>query len=200
MANNFFKIWPRNLISSYFNIIGLSAKALKYHYHNKPYHWKRYTEGETHQVVMCGKHIVQGTYLKTSFTKNAVTDLTGSSLSPGATVLDLSAGQVSSTFMHKPAAATFPGSQQFPNCLLLCGIPGCPILFSGVKQIQNKLVGRFSHFTSSQKTEVPKVQYKMDITTFFWFTESVNFRAGKNHKSNHSSLGIKIFSFCFSGS
>lgn len=146
---------------------------------------------------MCGKHIVQGTYLKTSFTKNDVTDLTGSSLS----ILDLSAGQVSSTFMHKPAAATFPGSQQFPNCLLLCGIPGCPILFSGVKQIQNKLVGRFSHFTSSQKTEVPKVQYKMDITTFFWFTESVNFRAGKNHKSlNHSSSVIKIFSFCFSGS
>lgn len=38
---------------------------------------------------MCGKYIAQGTYLKTSFIKNDVTDVTGNSLPPGATTLDL---------------------------------------------------------------------------------------------------------------
>ena len=82
--------------------------------------------------------------------------------------------------MHKPAAATLPSSQQFPQLPFTVQDSWSPILFSGVKQIQNKLVRSFSYFTSSQKTEVCE-RFNLKITTvLFLVIGSVNFRAGKN--------------------
>ena len=81
--------------------------------------------------------------------------------------------------MHKPAAATLPSSQQFPQLPFTVQDSWSPILFSGVKQIQNKLVRSFSYFTSSQKTEVCE-RFNLKITTvLFLVIGSVNFRAGK---------------------
>lgn len=123
---------------------------------------------------MCCKQVI---YLKTSFTENVITDLTGGLLYVSATTLDLPSGKVLCWFLPFIHNQLRPPSQVLYNslnCLLLYKFPGGSILFSGVKQIQNKLVGKFSHFTSSQKTEVAKAQYKMNFCAFWGVTESVN--------------------------
>lgn len=86
-----------------------------------------------------------------SFTENDVADLTGSLLSPPPLRIYPPLGAVLvSPFMHKPCQVL----SNSLNWLLLYRIPGGSILFSGVKQIQNKLVRSFSYFTSSRKKEV----------------------------------------------
>lgn len=124
------------------------------------------------------------TCLKTSFTENDVADLTGKLTLPSCQHSGFVLPWVLCWFlrlMHKPAAATLPSSQQFPQLPPTVQDSWSPILFSGVKQIQNKLVRSFSYFTSSQKTEVCE-RFDLKRTTVCFlllFTGSVNFRAGK---------------------
>lgn len=130
---------------------------------NKPYQWIS-TQGEKlfGLVEICCKHTLLNAQmaclfffflacLKMSFTENDVADLTGSLLSPPPLWIYPPLGAVLvSPFMHKPCQVL----SNSLNWLLLYRIPGGSILFSGVKQIQNKLVRSFSYFTSSRKKEV----------------------------------------------
>ena len=140
--------------------------------------------------------------LKMSFTENVVADLTGSSLSPGATTLDLSSLGCCAGFSIY--AQTLPSSWQFPQMPFTVQDPW---RFNSVfwSQTNTKQVGeKFQLFHFLQKKDVcGRFNIKGTAVLFcfliFFPTGSINLRVGKNCTSlNHSSSTVKISSSHFS--
>ena len=123
---------------------------------NKPYQWIS-TQGEKFSglVEICCKHTLlnaQMACLKMSFTENDVADLTGSSLSPDTTTLNLSSLGCCAGFSIY--TQTLPSSQQFPQ---LAFTVQDPWRFNSVfwSQANTKQVGeKFQLFHFLQKKEV----------------------------------------------
>lgn len=173
---------------------------------NKSYQWiSTQAEKLFGLVEICCKHTLlnaQMACLKMSFTENVVADLTGSSLSPGATTLDLSSLGCCAGFSIY--AQTLPSSWQFPQLPFTVQDPW---RFNSVfwSQTNTKQVGeKFQLFHFLQKKDVcGRFNIKGTAVLFcfliFFPTGSINLRVGKNCTSlNHSSSTVKISSSHFS--
>lgn len=171
-------MWPRNLISSDSGIImGLLESPINT---NKPYQWISTIRKKLFGLVeICCKHTLLNAQMACLFFwpvliwchLQRMMLLIWLEVCFSPPPLRIYPGCCAGFSIY---AQTLPSSQQFPNWLLLYRIPGGSILFSGVKQIQNKLVRSFSYFTSSRKKEVcGRFNIKGTAVVVFFFNFSL---------------------------